>query len=1242
MTLADFPKALVAQAAALVSAAGITDPTLAANAEFDYISMGNPNFIAEDAAVFSENPVSTTQAVFTDPITPPPTIGVLAAAQTVTEASSGTTPVTFYVDLTSAATSDTVVNYTAAAGVDSIGADGKTWFSASDFGGAFPSGSVTIAAGHTVGKVTINVPTGTLGAAPDKWVGISVSSPSGDPIYTPTAQVEVVNNQPEPGEASRPMLELIQPPLPVVAENPATLAQSGNAYILNLGNVVQNTELPDFQFSLANLAALGSNTLLSSITEETGTGFAVTGYQPPSKLRPGDSYSQLYIQPDATSLGAQSETLTFKSLEMNDSGYLASLSNITLTVEDTIVAPALATVSTPSLTFANVRVGTPESKPVTVTNSAAAGAANLDVSAGATVNATESGNISQLVPLSSDGTHISVGLDTSTAGLITGTATLDAFSNLGNGVEVAALPSPTISVSGAVYRVADGQAAPAFAIVHVGDNGSQALVVSNVDPTDGYSEALRASVVSSSGAISASGVSTGFIAAGSADSTSLSLNYSTATAGTVSGSVALDFVSDGTGSDNLGALDLGVSPVAVAVQINNYAQAAWEEISGGGALQQTGYNYTLDLGSVYQGAAPITLDLGVLNSASGQSDQLSGDFTTSSSSAFDLSGFGAFSGLSSGQADKGLTLTFNTGAAGVFTETITLDPTGSNADYSGALAPETLTITGTVVPPIPNLTVAQYLANPSAADGAPHGFDLTDTAAKVSTIFDTLNADSHLDAITLTDTGTPSLTLTALQALDDTTALGKISNASYAIAILDTAADVAAHLDELNADPTIISITLTDPSDPLAVSVAQLTSDAGALGELTNGYSLAVTGSAAAIESGLPTLTADAKHIGSITASDSPPSFSTAIFVADEPTLDKIVGGFAISDTAKHIQDNLPALLADASHIDSIAASGTVGVSAATFIADRAALDKIAGGFGIVDTAADIKSYLDFLSDPSIVAVTISDNAAVGANVAQLTSDAATIAELRNANGSAYQLAISDTAANVQNGIATLAANTHIGSITASGGPASFSTAIFAADKATLDKIVGGFGITDTAADVSGSLDALQGDVADIASIKFSDASPPTLNITSAQLAADAAALAKIVSPYILDVANASGSSSYVGYGNGLVFNIGGGTTSTIKGGGLNESFVFGAGFKTATISEFATHGGVASNDSISLAKSDFANWATLLSDAHTGAGGSISFVSQTSGATLTLAGVSVAAFQKPGAPYQSEFSFHA
>ena len=53
-----------------------------------------------------------------------------------------------------------------------------------------------------------------------------------------------------------------------------------------------------------------------------------------------------------------------------------------------------------------------------------------------------------------------------------------------------------------------------------------------------------------------------------------------------------------------------------------------------------------------------------------------------------------------------------------------------------------------------------------------------------------INADPNVSKITLTNSGTPTLTLTAAQALNDTSALAKISNAPYGIAVVDTASDI--------------------------------------------------------------------------------------------------------------------------------------------------------------------------------------------------------------------------------------------------------------------------------------------------------------------------------------------------------------------------------------------------------------------------------------------------------------------
>ncbi len=86
---------------------------------------------------------------------------------------------------------------------------------------------------------------------------------------------------------------------------------------------------------------------------------------------------------------------------------------------------------------------------------------------------------------------------------------------------------------------------------------------------------------------------------------------------------------------------------------------------------------------------------------------------------------------------------------------------------------------------------------------------VSDTAAHVLAEIDSLNGDSEVKSIELTDSGTPTLTLTVAQALQDTTALGEIASAKVTIKISDTAANVAANATALNADGRISAITLT-------------------------------------------------------------------------------------------------------------------------------------------------------------------------------------------------------------------------------------------------------------------------------------------------------------------------------------------------------------------------------------------------------------------------------------------------
>ena len=103
-----------------------------------------------------------------------------------------------------------------------------------------------------------------------------------------------------------------------------------------------------------------------------------------------------------------------------------------------------------------------------------------------------------------------------------------------------------------------------------------------------------------------------------------------------------------------------------------------------------------------------------------------------------------------------------------------------------------------------------------------------------------------MSSITLTDGGT--LELTAAQALGDTHALSAITNASYAIAVVDSAANISANFDALNEDPNIASIALAAGGSQtltLTLSLAQATNDTRALGEILYPYAITIADSAA-------------------------------------------------------------------------------------------------------------------------------------------------------------------------------------------------------------------------------------------------------------------------------------------------------------------------------------------------------------------------------------------------------------
>jgi hypothetical protein len=330
LTLADFPANVLNQAAQAVAAAGITDPTAAAAAEFDYIvTGGQTSALSADANLYSGFSPAAATVTPSGPV--PVAVGVIADQRTLDAQIAGATDVTFDLYLTTASSSDTTIDYT----VITPYADD---FDAAAFGGAFPTGEVTIAAGQTAGQFTIALPQGALGSAANEDLEVQISAPGGTAIVSPDATTTVVA-PPAPGPAPAPQLGLLT--------NVGTLTQSGDDYTLDLGEIGLGEPMPTLEFALHNAAAANADEIGGTFDVADVTGFSVNGANLPSVITGGDSYDGLMVTVndgnDGTpaKFGANSETITFTPQDVNASGYSASMTPLTLTINYTLVPPTM-------------------------------------------------------------------------------------------------------------------------------------------------------------------------------------------------------------------------------------------------------------------------------------------------------------------------------------------------------------------------------------------------------------------------------------------------------------------------------------------------------------------------------------------------------------------------------------------------------------------------------------------------------------------------------------------------------------------------------------------------------------------------------------------------------------------------------------------------------------------------------------------------------------------------------------
>ena len=192
--------------------------------------------------------------------------------------------------------------------------------------------------------------------------------------------------------------------------------------------------------------------------------------------------------------------------------------------------------------------------------------------------------------------------------------------------------------------------------------------------------------------------------------------------------------------------------------------------------------------------------------------------------------------------------------------TITLSD-GSTATYVSGTGTQTLVFeeTGVTTAPPANASTLKVtgIGSGSATDTAGNALsipggglaltnytvDVADTAANISAHFDSLNA-IVADISDVHITSGTELDLTASQALNDTALIALIEPTGYDLVVKDTAANVQANIDALQGDvANISSIALTDGGSPLiTINNTQQTNDAGILAKIDGPFDLKVTG----------------------------------------------------------------------------------------------------------------------------------------------------------------------------------------------------------------------------------------------------------------------------------------------------------------------------------------------------------------------------------------------------------------
>ena len=449
-----------------------------------------------------------------------------------------------------------------------------------------------------------------------------------------------------------------------------TMTPSNEATFIRRGDTVETT------LSIANTAVadMYSENLDASFAETSGG----TTEGLVDNLKAGDTSTAMKFTLDTSSLGQASGSTTVNFVSdgegINSLGQ-ATLGSQTVNLAATVTQTASGSVQD-AVDFGNVHVDDVVAQAVAVTNTrAAADAAYTDYldatwAEGAAINGiTFSGSVDDLAA-GVTGTGLAVLLDTSSAGVKSGAASVNLLSDGDTfGFGISSLGSESVAITGTVWNYAQAQVdATLVDLGNVRQNSPSptgTIAITNGAADNGYSEKLDTSVGDVTGNAAASGA-IDLLAAGSTDSTALSLGLAnTATAGTQTGTVTLNFASNGEGTSGLGITTLLSQEVTVTADVFRLAQ---------GSVQTDPVSFVARVGDA------VSQSMSVSNTA--LADGFSEDLDVTASATGNASVSGAISALTAGKSDTTMQVSADTMTAGTTTGTVSFNFASNGQAYN--------------------------------------------------------------------------------------------------------------------------------------------------------------------------------------------------------------------------------------------------------------------------------------------------------------------------------------------------------------------------------------------------------------------------------------------------------------------------------------------------------------------------------------------------------------------------------